>query len=99
MKNIIIRRLWVFTTLLIFISHAAADDVGIRLLDKNSAAVDWLHSGKWIAYTKTNTSGDGYHDIWLVKPNATGHTCLSRFWSNKKNFPHKRVGGAAWHPS
>lgn len=39
---------------------------------------------------------DGFYDIFTIKPDGTGETCLT---SGKPGIPQRNLGGAAWHPS
>ncbi len=68
--------------------------VGITILDKNSADVEWSPDGEFIAYAKVSPF-DGYHDIWVIRPDGTERRCLTC----RGKVPQKQNGGVTWHPS
>ncbi|HUX06273.1 MAG TPA: hypothetical protein VMX35_03075 [Acidobacteriota bacterium] len=98
MNSLIVVCLFLFTTWFPPLATPSGSVV-IRSLDRHSGDVAWSPDGEWIAYSKTNTDGDCYKDIWIVHPDATGHRCLSSRWTKKKSFPHRQAGGVTWHVS
>lgn len=86
---------------LVLLPHTSvlADELVLYALDRNTADVEWSPDGSRIAYAKADPDGDGYMDIWVVSPDATGHTRLNKGWNLEAGFPHRHVGCVTWHPS
>jgi Tol biopolymer transport system component len=55
--------------------------------------VDWSAVTRQVAFDKRGD--DGFSDVWVMWPNATGKTCLTC----GKPLPQSHNGNPSWHPS
>ncbi|MBN1572356.1 MAG: hypothetical protein JW984_04075 [Deltaproteobacteria bacterium] len=100
-----INKLIVLSAVIVFFIAAVASDavmdkkkgedsVRITILDRNSSDVEWSPGGDFIVYSRASFH-DGYHDVWIIRPNGSDRRCLTC----GNGFPKRQNGGAALHPS
>ncbi|NNF02293.1 MAG: hypothetical protein HKN22_06380 [Bacteroidia bacterium] len=67
----------------------------MQLVLGNAGRVDWSQDGSNIIAYDVISGPDGYYDVALMNPNASGIKCLT---CNVPGLPQKNNGNPAWHP-
>ena len=76
-------------------ASAATEAVtSLSVLRNPGGRVDWSPDGGLIAYDLRGA--DGYFDVYTMRPDATGQTCLT---CDHPALPDNHIGNPAWHPS
>jgi len=69
-------------------------EIGLAILDTNTADLEWARHENLIAYAKRSPK-DGYFDVWVAEPDGTGKRCLT----SGNGFSRRHTGSVTWHPS
>ncbi len=67
----------------------------IKILKQSGGRVSWSPKGDWILFDQKGS--DGYYDLYLMRPNGSGESCLTCNTRGVLSNGHK--GTAEWHPS
>jgi Tol biopolymer transport system component len=68
--------------------------VNLATLSEQGGRLDWSPKGDLIAFDRAGV--DGYTDVYTMRADGTGATCLT---CGKAGIPNKNNGNPAWHPT